>query len=136
MPRSPALKGEKLEKAVKMKKNGASYPKIAEEFDISQSVAYRNVKPELEEEAEKEKAEAERKETESKTKNSKTIHETETLSKTVFRKALELFINGKNSEQIADHLDIPQASIEYELLPYVNELKTTRKLQKKVEGIT
>lgn len=127
MPRSPALEGEKLERAVEMKKSGASYPEIAEEFDISQSVAYRNVKPQLEKETEKE-----RKTEKEKGRNK---GEMEKFSDSTFRKSLELFIDGKDCGEIAEKLDVAQATIEYELLPYVHELKTTRKLQKKVEEL-
>jgi len=130
MDQKSALSEEELEKAVQMKKEGASYPEIAREFGISQSTAHKHVSPIVGGEAEG-KGPKKRKSEKKKDEGGKMVEVKKVLTDEGFQRASELYREGKDFSEIAFELNAPKSLVESELRPHLEVLDSFRRIRKR-----
>jgi len=129
MDQRSALSGEELEKAVQMKKDGASYPKIAEEFGISQSTAHKHVKRALSE-SESEGEEPAKGGGERTGESGESGYVEKRLTERGFKKAADLYQEGKSFPEIANKMNVSADLIESELGSYADVLDSFREIKR------
>jgi len=125
MGQRSALSGEELERAVQMKKDGASYPEIAEEFGISQSTAHKHVKRALSEGKEPKRGEGEEE-----GEGGKAEFVERRLTERGFKRAADLYREGKSFREIANKMNVPADLIESELGSYADVLDSFREIRR------
>jgi len=130
MNQRSALSGEDLERAVQMKKEGASYPEIAREFGISQSTAHKHVSPIVGGEAEG-KGPKKRKSEKKKEEGGKMVEVRKVLTDEGFQRASELYREGKDFSEIAFELNAPKSLVESELRPHLKVLDSFRRIEER-----
>jgi len=126
MDQRSALSEEELEKAVQMKKEGASYPEIAREFGISQSTAHKHISSVIGKEPKPRKKKKEKGD-----EGGKLVEVRKVLTDEGFQRAFDLYIEGKDFSEIAFELSAPKSLIESELGPHLEVLDSFRRIEKR-----